>query len=115
MKRENIRIFILYNELANIERYMEEICFGIEEEGLPYTRLAYEDQDFMDLATMGAEMSRLNVGIGIDHRGNIGIKHRNFSRDQVLFPQNILRDRVDLRALGANSARLIKGIPFKIE
>ena len=110
----NVQIYIYHNEFNNMDKYIREIEYGIEEEGIPYNSSVSETLGYKALSMEAALASKLNVGIGIDRDGNACIKHRNFKEDQILFKVNIFDNDVNLRDIGINSARLIKGIPFNI-
>ncbi len=110
----NIQIYILHNKFENMEEYIREIEYGIEEEGIPWIAKESDIDGHRELSIEAANSSKLNVGIGIDSSGNACIRHKNFREDQFLFEQNIFDDGTDLRDIGINSARLIKGIPFNL-
>lgn len=113
-EKSNVEIYILHNEFENMNRYIREIEHGIEEEGIPWLTQKSEIMGYKELSIEAANSSRLNVGIGIDRDGNACIRHKNFKEDQFLFKQNIFDKDINLRDLGINSARLIKGIPFNL-
>lgn len=117
MKRDNVVINIYHNlpEKDIEEGLLDELLYGIEEEGIPWNLLSYnEDLNFEALAIKAAEESKLNIGIGIDKQGRTCIKHTNFKEGQNLFESNIWDRDMKLRDYGMNSARLFKGVPFNL-
>ncbi|MBS4534543.1 glycerol dehydratase reactivase beta/small subunit family protein [Clostridium sp. D2Q-14] len=100
------------NEIKDWSLYTS-LLWGIEEEGLPYQCVSKELNNAVKLAYDAAESSRLSVGIGIDNTGDIILHYQKLDKNKPLFKINIDEGHINLRNLGANSARLIKGIPFK--
>lgn len=90
-----------------------DILFGIEEEGVPYHTDKRESSSALDLACFASEESQLGVGIGIGKEGDVILHYLKLNRDQPLFKSKISDHKATLRALGANGARLVKGLPFK--
>lgn len=89
---------------------LDEVCAGIEEEGVLY-QIESRDGDLDSLAFDAANESMLGSGIGISGK-RLAMqmqripKGRNvFELNEPLFWQ--------CRNLGANSARAIKKMPFK--
>lgn len=90
---------------------LKPLLNGIEEEQVPVSTRSISVNDVVGRAYQAALSSRLDVGIAYD--GNRYIVHyKNLPEDKPLFDFNI-DDNVKLRILGANAARLVKGIPFK--
>ncbi len=84
---------------------------GIEEEQIPVAVREIDVDDVINRAYQSALASRLSVGIAF--QGNHFIVHyKNLKADHPLFNE-VIDDRNQLRVLGANAARLVKGIPFK--
>lgn len=91
---------------------VEQVCLGIEEEGIPYI-VEYIDnpKSAVHLAYKAAESSRLGVGIGI--ADGVVLHYIKLLEDQPLYNIESVRDTKFLRTLGTNAARLVKGSPFK--
>ncbi|WP_373842344.1 glycerol dehydratase reactivase beta/small subunit family protein [Limosilactobacillus sp.] len=90
---------------------LKPLLNGIEEEQIPVSTRSISVDDVVSRAYQAALSSRLDVGIAYD--GNRYIVHyKNLPEKKPLFDFNI-DDNVNLRILGANAARLVKGIPFK--
>lgn len=90
---------------------VKEVCAGIEEEGVLYTVLEMEGS-LDELAYQAANDSALSVGIGI-LEGDIAIQARLLTLGENLFSYRKASKEVS-RIAGANSARVIKRIPFKL-
>lgn len=105
-------IHVYYSSPAIEPASYEQLLLGMEEEGVPYLRQAREEGSALHLGYLAAEQSRLGVGIGIGADGSIVLHYIKLKPDHPLF-QIYLRETLKLRAIGANAARLVKGVPFK--
>ncbi|MEI6858520.1 MAG: glycerol dehydratase reactivase beta/small subunit family protein [Shewanella sp.] len=104
-------------ESAELPEVWQEVLFGIEEEGIPYKLLNESNtDDVISRAYSAAQTSALAVGIACTSNKMV-IHHKNLPEQQPLFNMeaSALTDKLALRDLGNNAARLIKGIPFKQE
>ncbi|TCO77962.1 glycerol dehydratase reactivase beta/small subunit family protein [Marinisporobacter balticus] len=105
-------IHIYYNKnLIPIEKF-KEIMWGIEEEGIPYSIHAKEARKAQALAYEACEESVLGVGIGIDGE-DIVLHYIKLKKDEPLYQISTSADRLLMRILGGNGARLVKSIAFK--
>jgi len=111
MKNE-IAIYVGYEQDVS-QAVIQEISLGIEEEGVPYEWCALRDEDARAIAQSMSMQSKLDIGIGIGKDGWIAIHHKQFPEGFYLFETRLTYIGDWLRAIGANSARLAKGIPFK--
>ncbi len=103
-------IFIYVNDPDRI--YMEEICAGIEEEGVLYTVIKREETNASRLAYEAANDSMLGSGLGICG-SQVVMQMKGLVQGDDVF--SLTRpDKEQCRAIGANSARAIKKLPFKI-
>lgn len=98
------------------DRYQESplfsnICFGLEEEGIPYDYFL-SNEDVNQLAFDSAQKSRLSVGIGLGDDDQIIIQHKKLDADQPFFQKKIEK-YFQAKIMGSNAARLVKGIPIK--
>lgn len=107
----SIAIVINYVETTENLPVIRSLSLGIEEEGLPFVLYSQKADKLYDLATGASNASNLDVGIGIDSEGNVGIHQAKLPDGMLLFESKSCM--IDCRAYGANAARLIKGIPFK--
>ncbi len=94
------------------ERKLRELRAGMEEEGIPYIVVAGEG-DATALAYQGALSSPLGVGVGIG-RDAVSIHFHKLPPGEPLF---VIENAApaELRLVGYNAARLVKGTPFKID
>lgn len=90
----------------------EQLLYGIEEEGVPHVIQSFSEESARKLSYQAAQSSRLSVGIGIGADQQIVLHYTKLPQDQPLF-QIQLKEKGKYRLLGANAARLVKGIPFK--
>jgi hypothetical protein len=96
---------------------LEPVLCGLEEEGIPVDLQEVSAGEAIAIAKEAAHMSPLNVGIGVDGvREEIALHHRDLSAEQPLFVLRLLQagDR-ELRRLGVNAARLVKGEPLVLK
>lgn len=89
---------------------LREVCAGIEEEGVLWELLS-ADQELDTLAYRAAEESMLGSGIGIQGR-RLAMQMRPLPKGRNVFELNDPHFW-QCRALGANSARAVKKMPFK--
>jgi hypothetical protein len=90
------------------------ILWGLEEEGVPAELYEVAGGEAGALAKEAAERSPLNVGIGINLNDSvIYLHHRNLPLERPLFTlRSAELQPSDLRVLGKNAARLVKGEPL---
>jgi hypothetical protein len=93
---------------------LQSVFWGMEEEGIPFEVQECPSGEAVGVAKEAAQMSPLNVGIGVDGtKGTIVLHHRDLPADQPLF---VLKLREagsgELRRLGINAARLVKSEPL---
>lgn len=112
-RRPSVRI--LASHAANID--LESVFYGLEEEGIPVDVHQAGRGNAVSLAKEAAQMSPLNVGIGVDGReGTLALHHRDLPEDHPLFVLKFSEVSGDqLRKLGINAARLVKAEPLVLE
>src|SRR5580704_9880798 len=93
---------------------LQPILWGLEEEGIPVEVQDVPQGKAVPLAKEAAHMSPLNVGIGLNGaEGTLALHHRDLPADQPLFAVRLREASVhELRRLGLNAARLVKGDPL---
>ena len=69
--------------------------------------------DAKELANLAANDSKLSVGIGVNSKGDISLTINKLKDEEPLFFINLEKGNTCLRSLGANGARLVKGMPLK--
>ncbi len=106
-------IYVYYsNDLKDLSRF-DEILWGIEEEGIPFELKAKDCNISEELSHLASMQSKLLVGIGIDSKGKITLTLNKLEKDKPLFTISIDDETSNLRNLGSNAGRLVKGIAFK--
>lgn len=105
-------IHVYYHAELSDPSLFRTLLHGIEEEGIPTFVKESKQQSTLQLSYQAALDSTLGVGVGIDQNGQVLLHYTKLDKNQPLFEVN-LRDPYKLRVLGANAARLVKGIPFK--
>lgn len=109
---QSVEIVIHFPEsLINRDKVLL-LAYGIEEEGLPFKLMETTSSSAHENANCAAALSSLDVGIGVGDDWKIVTRHSRFDKDSYLFEVKA-DQRMDLKAYGANAARLIKGVPFK--
>ena len=96
---------------------LDAILWGLEEEGIPVEILQAPDQAAETLAQQAADQSPLNVGIGVSRNGKeVALHHRDLPSGRSLFVLSGPSLQLgNLRRLGLNGARLVKGEPLVFE
>ncbi|RKQ29290.1 dehydratase medium subunit [Oceanobacillus halophilus] len=95
------------------EGQIMELLYGMEEEEVPFTVQRLKEDTAIQLGYQAACSSRLGVGIGVGSDYSVILHYEKLLKEEPLFQMNILDHSLSLRALGANAARLVKGMPFK--
>lgn len=107
-------ICLYYSSLLKDLTVFNEILWGIEEEGIPFQILDKEESlSSEELSHMAAQDSKLAVGIGIDKDRKVTLTLNKLKIDKPLFTISLDDSSKELRILGANAGRLVKGIAFK--
>lgn len=94
-------------------RCLRNLCAGIEEEGVLYEVVPQTESDAVHLADKAAEESILGSGIGLSGTSAV-LQLRGCPAGSPVFWIK-QADAAACRALGADSARAIKKLPFKTE
>lgn len=105
-----IRIFFS----PNIEEAsFRQIFYGIEEETVPFSAEKAGQDSALHLGYQAAQNSRLGVGLGIGADQLAVLHYERLDKNDPLFQINLDEHQANLRVLGSNAARLVKGMPFK--
>lgn len=91
---------------------LQQVEYGIEEEGIPCVVQEKSGLKALDLAWEAAQTSRLSVGLGLDQE-NLVLHFSKLPQETPLFQILARSPEWQLRALGANGARLVKKMPLK--
>lgn len=91
------------------------VLYGIEEEGIPYTTVIAQYSKLMtkNLSYEACNQSNLGVGIGIADDG-ISVHYEKLNPDDTLFCINVESSLEKIRDIGSNAARIVKRMPFKV-
>lgn len=109
---ENHAIHVYYSSQLNDPSLFHSLLNGIEEEGIPFIMKERQETSALESSYQAALDSNLGVGIGIGGDGLIILHYTKLSKKEPLFTIGF-PERNKQRVLGANAARLVKGIPFK--
>jgi len=109
---ENHAIHVYYSSQVNDPSLFYSLLNGIEEEGIPYFTKEKQETSALASGYQAALDSNLGVGIGIGGDGHIILHHTKLIKEHPLFTTD-LSEWEKQRVIGANAARLVKGIPFK--
>lgn len=90
---------------------LRQLTYGMEEEGIPWEEDTREGMDALALSWEAAQASRLEVGLGLD-RQFVVLHYSKLQQDQPLY-RVPARQADQVRAIGANAARLVKKLPLK--
>lgn len=87
------------------------LLYGMEEEQIPVQVTTIESNTATERAYEAAIASRLSVGVSYDDQQMV-VHYKNLNPESPLFMVPISSDEI-IRKVGANAARLVKGVPFK--
>lgn len=90
---------------------LRQLTYGMEEEGIPWEQGTKEGADALNLAWEAAQASRLEVGLGLDRQFAV-LHYAKLDQNRPLY-RVPARQAGQVRALGANAARLVKKLPLK--
>ncbi len=110
MERPTIKVFVKADH--GRAETLRQLIFGIEEEGLPYEVSEEKFPNAVSLAWEASQQSRLSVGLGLD-RDTLVLQFSKLKKNEPLFQISARSPEWDVRAMGANAARLVKKLPFK--
>lgn len=107
INKPTVKIYIvsIYDDLLN------EICAGIEEEGVLYEVEHQTDARVSEMAYQAANDSVVSVGIGIVHR-EVALHLEQCKRGLDAF-RLLSPTKEQCRRLGTNAARAVKRKPFR--
>lgn len=105
-------ICIYCNKEIKDNKLVDQIGYGIEEEGLPFEVYFKKENSAHNLAYNAAQQSKLGIGIGVDTNKNVVLQMEKISKQNPIFDKKI-EDFYQAKIMGVNAARLEKKIPFK--
>lgn len=113
VKNTKPHINVFYHKDSIEPENFNHLIWGIEEEGIPYVIKGKSEETALELGYLGAEASNLGVGIGVGKDGLVILHYYKLQKDHPLLTIKLKDREEQLRKIGANAARLVKGIPFK--
>ncbi len=90
---------------------LRQLTYGMEEEGIPWEQGSRQGMDALAMAWEAAQASRLEVGLGLDRQFAV-LHYSKLGQERPLY-RVPARQADQVRALGANAARLVKKLPLK--
>jgi len=111
--RPTVRMLVV--QAKNID--LQPVFWGLEEEGIPVDVQEVSRGSVVALAKEAAQMSPLNVGLAVSGaEQSVVLHHRDLPADQPLFVIDLRAASLpELRRLGMNAARLVKGEPLLLK
>jgi len=107
-------IIIHADKALSGKNILNQICYGIEEEGIPYEVILVEKcSDHVQMAYDACQQSRVGVGIGVSGE-YVVLHYEKLRKDSPLFDISVNEGIEKVRAIGQNGARLVKRMPFNI-
>jgi len=107
-------IHIYYSShFSETPSFIQHLLWGMEEEGVPGSIKAMEEDSGVSLGYNAALQSNLEVGIGVGKDEKIVLHYNKLPPTEPLFILDDISSTNLLRSLGTNAARLVKGVPFK--
>jgi hypothetical protein len=112
-RKPSVRIMVCHAS----GKELQPVLWGLEEEGIPADVMEVTNGKAVAMAKEAAHMSPLNVGIAIHGQEGVTVlHHRDLPPDRPLFTLSIATTApVELRLLGLNAARLVKGEPLVLQ
>ncbi|MEL4357524.1 MULTISPECIES: glycerol dehydratase reactivase beta/small subunit family protein [unclassified Luteococcus] len=90
---------------------LTELLLGIEEEGIPHDLTHSDEINPLTLAHQASTQSRLGVGIGLSLEFAV-VTTEKLPAGRPYIARHLNQRREWDRALGANAARIVKGVPL---
>lgn len=111
-KKDRLAIFIGVESSYQDSRLLEQLCYGLEEEGLPFYLFIKEGFSPQALAYEAAQASPLDVGIGLGSGNKIVLQLSKLEENEPFFEETVDSD-FKAKIIGSNAARLVKGLPIR--
>lgn len=104
-------IYIFCNKNKKNKELINQIGYGIEEEGIPFKVSLKDENSVNKLAYNAAQESKLGIGIGINNN-RVLLQMKKLKEKNPIFDIKIA-GQLQSKIMGINAARLEKKIPFK--
>lgn len=106
-------VHLFYHSRWQDTRVLDELCWGLEEQGVPCRSICCDEHDCaLALSKLAAKSSTLRVGLGLSASGDIALTHAQLPEDRALVCGHIAAGIASIRTLGANAGQLVKVLPF---
>lgn len=110
--REKPSVYIAVEDNYKNSSFLDYLCYGLEEEGIPFKIMDNSAENLYSLAHQAAQASRLNVSLGLGDNNKVLIHHKKLEINEPFFEKEI-RKEFQAKVIASNAARLVKGIPIK--
>lgn len=106
-------VHLFYHSCWQDTRELDELCWGLEEQGVPCRAICYDGNDCaLTLSKLAAKSSTLRVGLGLNATGDIALTHAQLPERRALIRGHIAAGIGQIRTLGVNAGQLVKVLPF---
>ena len=106
-------VHLFYHSRWQDTRVLDELCWGLEEQGVPCRAISCDDStSALALSRRAAKSSALRVGLGLSVSGEIALTHTQLPEDRALICGHIAAGIEQIRTLGANAGQLVNVLPF---
>ncbi|WP_423188508.1 glycerol dehydratase reactivase beta/small subunit family protein [Alkalibacterium sp. f15] len=112
---DKVCIYVYVSLPAQKSDILNEVLWGIEEEGIPVYVRESKHKTAQVQSYHAALASALGVGVGFGKDNMISLHSSKLEQDKPLLTVGCDEALYNMRNIGANAARLVKGIPFKLE
>ena len=114
-KSQKPSIFVKVAPSLDGSEIFNNVLYGIEEEGIPYTTAIAQDSKLAtkNLSYEACNQSNLGVGVGIADDG-ISVHYEKLKQEETLFCIDLKSNMKKIRNIGSNAARIVKRMPFKM-
>ena len=107
---------LVYRDRRSPSAVLREVCAGVEEDGVPTEVADAPDEldaaDATALAHRAAQVSRLEVGIGLDASGAVTVHHGKLPAGSPPLVTGFDAGPPEWRRAGRSGARIVKGLPL---
>ena len=111
-QREKPSVYIVVEDSYKNSTLLDYLCYGLEEEGIPFYMTNDSAENLYFLAHQAAKASRLNVSLALGENNKVLIHHKKLEPNEPFFEKEISKE-FQAKAIASNAARLVKGIPVK--
>lgn len=110
--REKPSVYIAVEDNYKNSVLLDYLCYGLEEEGIPFKMMDNSAENLYSLAHQAAQASRLNVSLALGENNKVMIHHKKLDPNEPFFEKEISKE-FQAKAIASNAARLVKGIPIR--